>query len=204
MTWAPEQNKINLDPPRDAVVGDAMDNSSYSSLKDRLSLENIPLTSSGQNGVQTVPMSPLPKSTHVVEVEGIALNRAFRLFCSPLFTLHELPFLRPDYPHSLLQVPTEAVPDPEASWLPVENMHILYPTEDCAGGPCPDFGHSASWIYVTCQMPFPALHFKKETNKNLLGVHTVVSPQFKDGTLRLQKMKSPAQEGKAHCDGSTV
>lgn len=76
MTWAPEQNKINLDPPRDAVVGDAMDNSSYSSLKDRLSLENIPLTSSGQNGVQTVPMSPLPKSTHVVEVEGIALNRA--------------------------------------------------------------------------------------------------------------------------------
>lgn len=66
ITWVPEQSKTNLDPPRDTVGADAADYSFYSwylSSKDLLGLENVPLTSSGQNGVPTVTKSPLLKST---------------------------------------------------------------------------------------------------------------------------------------------
>lgn len=92
MTWVPQQSETNLDPPQeDAVVDDAVV-SSYRSLTD-LSLENIPLTSSGRNGTQPAPESPTLMSTQVAAVEGIALNRASLLSCSPFSTFRGISFL---------------------------------------------------------------------------------------------------------------
>lgn len=92
MTWVPQQSETNLDPAKeDVVVNDAVV-SSYRSLTD-LSLDNIPLTSSGQNGTQTAPVSPSPVSTQVAVGEGIALNRASLLSCSPFSTFRGISFL---------------------------------------------------------------------------------------------------------------
>lgn len=92
MTWVLQQSEANLDPPKeDAAVDDAVV-SFYGSLTDP-SLENIPLTSSGQNGTQTAPVSPSPMPTQVAAVEGIALNRASLLSCSPFSTFRKISFL---------------------------------------------------------------------------------------------------------------
>lgn len=92
MTWVPQQSETNLDPAKeDVVVNDAVV-SSYRSLTD-LSLDNIPLTSSGQNGTQIAPVAPSPVSTQVAVVEGIALNRASLLSRSPIPTFRGISFL---------------------------------------------------------------------------------------------------------------
>lgn len=59
MTWVPQQSETNLDPPKEDVAVDDAVVSSYGSLTDP-SLENIPLTSSGQNGTQTAPSVSKP------------------------------------------------------------------------------------------------------------------------------------------------
>lgn len=92
MTWVPQQSETNLDPAKeDVVVNDAVVGS-YRSLTD-LSLDNIPLTSSGQNGTQIAPVSPSPVSTQVAVAEGIALNRASLLSRSPFSTFRGISFL---------------------------------------------------------------------------------------------------------------